>query len=310
MHSRTSGVHAVGLDSGRRPGSRKGPGVDLCQCGCGSQLPRSKPSRKRRFVLGHQVKGRTIAQWEREYSDLLLRAPLCKCGCGERVVPVASTIERFIKWRGVSEFPDFIRGHLQRHEMWHTALTEQERRYILGTLLGDSSIGLPSAASLVPRITCNHSVVQRRWAEFKRRGLARIGATTVDGKNDGFGEAIVRLRTPCLPCLSEIDAIVKRDGRKSVTTEWLDKLGPEGLAWWIGDDGSRSLQSITLHTEGYRREESELIARWFADNFGPASVVESRGHFRVYLYAKTSRVVSKYVTGSLPSFVLYKLANR
>ncbi|MFM7369684.1 MAG: hypothetical protein ACKO2Z_18230, partial [Sphaerospermopsis kisseleviana] len=96
-------------------------------------------------------------------------------------------------------------------------------------------------------------------------------------KNQGYGNISVTCNTGCHPQLKEVFDIVKpsRD-KKIVSMEWLNKITPEGLAWWFCDDGSLSLSpegspQIQLHTEGFSAAENQLIATWLTNMGYPVS---------------------------------------
>lgn len=284
----------------------------MCLCGCGTFVGIDKKGRKRKYVLGHQVRSRSMAEWEAAWRSAVASAPRCKCGCGERVpIHGAQTVDSFIEKRGSRTHAGFIRGHQQRHPLWYTELTDTERMAIYGTLLGDSSISYPHDYSNAPVLACNHGYKQLEWARHKRSVLQRLDPAIRVAKNDGYGSNIVRVRLPCLPCLCEVfDVCRPNGGPKIVTQQWLDKIGDIGLAWWIGDDGSCDGRSTRLHTEGFDDDSQERIAEWFEKKFCGATVVKHRtGYRNIYLTADTQRAILPVVEPHIPQCMQYKLAS-
>lgn len=287
--------------------------VVTCKCGCGTVLHKNNWGRQQVCVPGHQRRmlAKSYEQWREEYKSLLENAPFCACGCGKRTRPkCGESLEQFIRTRGARAFYKFIQGHDQRGKSWHVLMEEQERSAILGSLLGDSSILYPHKGSTAPRITFNHGEPQAAWAEHKAHYLARLGCKITQKNNAGYGSITVSGTTGCIPALADIHHLCIKDGKKSVTREWLDQIGDIGLAWWICDDGSCSLRGLLLHTEGYPLAENEIICQWFADHYGTASIHTGKsGHHWIYLSADAQRKILPVVEQYIPVSMQYKLAS-
>lgn len=241
------------------------------------------------------------------YLALVADAPPCACGCGKPVRPRATDPDAFRR-SGNRKYRLYRHGHDKRPSNWQHELSTPERQAILGTLLGDSSIHLPGNRSTNPRLVANHGVVQRQWAEHKAALLAPLNVRVTEAVNGGHGDRVVRMATSCLPCLEPIRRLVAPDGEKRPSRAWLDGLGGLGLAWWIGDDGSSGTGNspgFHLHTEGFRRDDVELIADWFRDTYGSVTV----GKVRPYLYvsAAARRAFLPLVEPHLPACMAYKL---
>lgn len=299
---------------------KTGQRFDQCECGCGEWLPRATrtPDKPRKRKQGHQVgmPKRTRAEWSSIYDAFLASTPLCRCGCGERVTPLASTLDRFIRWRGPTAVPEYKRGHARQKVPYNTPISPIIRSAILGTLLGDSSIQYPHATSQYPRLILVHGECQAAWLRFKATYLQPLGATVSLCQNLGYGKAqgfkTIRARTSCLEGLASIYREVVRDGRKTVTRAWLDNLGAIGLAWWLADDGSRSAgrNNLAFHTEGFTRDESVLIADWLQSHYpGTAKLRHYRTYWNVQLNVVMSRHICAIVGPYLPECMRYKLVS-
>lgn len=65
--------------------------IILCACGCGASItPRGVNGKPRRYLKGHQCKGRVLSKdetyWELRLQKLQSKAHCCLCGCGEKVI--------------------------------------------------------------------------------------------------------------------------------------------------------------------------------------------------------------------------------
>lgn len=308
MHARASSSNGQRVGSSKPTSPR--PEGAVCACGCGKAItPNWNPALQRwgLFARGHRVFAapvRSRDEWKQKLDVINANRPTCKCGCGLQVKEVS--LDAFIRGRH-AQFSKYIRGHHSRHTVF--SLTEDERSAIFGTLLGDSSINYPNPKCVSPRVYGNHSIKQEAWVRHKAEFLSRLQTSVAIAPNKGYGETICRWRTRLQPCLREIHDLVVKDGKKRITTEWLNSLGKIGLAWWICDDGSASDgSSITLHTEGYSREESEIIAAWLRDGWLEYATVQKAGkYFRVRMSHAMSIRVAAYCWTEVPKCMRYKV---
>jgi hypothetical protein len=269
------------MDCSQRP---QGWNQDLipCECGCGSLIARvGTDGRRRRFVRGHQFKGNTYASKTYDLSDMLAKVeplrPLCACGCGEKLA-----IPTFMQQKGYGV--DGILSHWRRHPYqpkhgnWRTRtenfisnlepLSVEILGLIYGTLLGDGAIVYPNQHSRFPRLAWTHGMAQQTWLEYKARRLSALCPKLRVATNQGYGKLSICCRTVCHPQLAEVFHVVRPNrAKKQVSMDWLNRITPEGLAWWYMDDGSLSLSPegsprIHFHTEGYSAEENQLLADW------------------------------------------------
>lgn len=215
--------------------------------------------------------------------------------------------------------------------------TEDQWQVILGGLLGDSCLSHPNR----PRwgICFGHATKQEGYLRFKRDLLTPLGVSDIDTTpNEGFplkdggekGYARFRL------CANEavtsflVQSRVQRGGKKRVTLDWLDSINPLGLAVWYADDGSITNHEcldgtvsryITLNTQGFTREEVELLAGWLRWKWGVNAEVKTTkprtdregGRCKSYPYLHLSPDASDKFLGLLPCGfpgVEYKFPNK
>lgn len=308
MHGESSALHGAGV--GQRIGRPQVRFASACVCGCGESAGVNRWGRPLKYISGHKpVAKRTRGEWERVYAELLTNAPLCECGCGERVQLRAGSLDSFIDvYMGDRSYSRFVYGHDKRPAEWAHELTIEERQAVLGTLLGDCSIGYPNARSGNPRLHFNHGGPQRVWAEHKARVLSALSPVVAVGASAGYGATTVSVHTRCLPCLRPVHELVYRDGRKRLSREWLDAIGEIGLAWWLCDDGSAPGNGLIFHTEGYPEEDVRLAAEWFRDTYGPTSVYCHRERYHVVApLAPARRAILRAVERHVPDCMQYKL---
>ena len=175
----------------------------------------------------------------------------------------------------------------------HTSPSHDQEQVILGGLLGDA--GLIHRQRHTWGVSFCQSVKQEGYIDFKRAALTSLGVSDKSYYKTEFqtkeGQGMVRFRLNANPCLTSMllgcgfdgmqtkvrKTAPKDDGNfggKRITAEFLDRIGPLALAVWYGDDGSIQEHTmsdgtvtrvITLNTQGFNREENEILAgylRW------------------------------------------------
>jgi len=169
--------------------------------------------------------------------------------------------------------------------------SEPQWDVVLGGLLGDASISHPKR----PRwgVVFGHCGKQEAYLRFKRELLASLGVSEVNSaKNGGYSRTVggtneyVRFRLNANEAVTSflVRARVRRGGKKRITLDWLDRVGPLGLAVWYADDGSLQehlckdgsvSRRVVLHTQQFSREEVELLAGWLRWKWGVRAEVKT-----------------------------------
>jgi hypothetical protein len=252
----------------------------------------------------------TPQEKQKLFDEKLNAAPLCKCGCGQKVKSAYTTAEIWAKNKYQPFYRDFCDGHVKCTIDQTTELSSLENQAILGTLLGDTSIGYAHKNAREPRLSSTHGLIQKEWAEYKAAYLLRLGFSTRVIANAGYGEKSVCSASKCLPALREIYTITHPfTNKKTVTVKWLDQIGDIGLAWWFCDDGTACGRSVFFHTEGYSRHENHTIAQWFCDTIGKATVVNNHKKRLCFISISSSAqcALKRIIEPHVPDCMQYKL---
>jgi len=179
-------------------------------------------------------------------------------------------------------------------EVQHLSLncpTNLQMQVILGSLLGDGGLCNPDRPQW--GVTFVQSQKHPGYLDFKRQVLYPLGVSLVSNglpgfplKDEGSGIPVERFSLHANDFLTSVlvQARIRRDHKKHVTKEWLDLLDPLGLAVWYADDGSLNVHTcpdgtqvpvIALHTEGFSKDEQELLAGWLHWKWGIEAQVKT-----------------------------------
>jgi hypothetical protein len=284
-----------------------------CGCGCGTLVPAFDDKyQPRSYVPEHAGKaaaGILKVDWEGRVRDWNAVAPLCACGCGQRLTRNLSQLR--------SQYKDvkFIVGHNERRACV-TELSGVEWSIILGSLLGDLSITRSYPGS-TPRLQFTHSMAQVEYARHKTEVLSRLGWDFVSGvptsgyKKGGLG---CRGSSSCMPVFESVWELTRGGGSKRLTQGWLDRLDDRSMAYWYMDDGSVSwskyngnLNQISLHTEGFTRMDNESLAAWLGTRgVRGVTVSTTKGYPYLYLPRETAESFLSLVRPYAHSSMSYK----
>ncbi len=183
-------------------------------------------------------------------------------------------------------------------------MSPTQRQLILGTLLGDAAMSF-YPRTRVARYHSNHGFGQHEYNCLKYRTLSSLVRTPpAKRKNLGYGEWSSVFQTTCHPVLFSFADLCYRvcpeKGKlvKTVNPAWLAEVGPEGLAWWLGDDGSYNTANhcLSIHTEGFPLPQVTMLADWFRDRWGvaasPYPVSDGKYHILQLTVDGTDRLAS------------------
>lgn len=169
----------------------------------------------------------------------------------------------------------------QNRNHWEK-LSDRVRAILLGTLLGDASVGTHKGYANA-RVQMRHSKKQEEYFNWKRdilRPEISVDNTAHSGNKDTllqqvtnkkeYGTAKLRYQSKVLPSLTHLETLMKEGGKKVVKRSTLNQMTELSLAVWWQDDGSlvaRGRQGV-LCTDGFTEEEVKIIEQYMRVKWG------------------------------------------
>lgn len=155
---------------------------------------------------------------------------------------------------------------IERHERYKLQLTEEQKKIILGTTLGD---GCLHRKDRYHRLLLEHGEAQKEYLEWKTEKLAPIFKAKIrrQEKKHKFIETEVVATSYAItsishPELTELaDLIYDEQRRKHITQEVLDRINWLGVAIFYMDDGSAS-ENVNFHVCNYDEISISVLKEW------------------------------------------------
>lgn len=203
----------------------------------------------------------------------------------------------------------------QESVAWQETVADADLdQIILGTLLGDASLHLLPSGSI--RYSLFQSAKCLDYLKYVSNALLQAGIKSNLCK-DGSG---YRLTSSISEKFIPYYELTIKNGKKTVTREWLERLSEEGIAHWLMNDGSGNPEKVGSYKEhclriatcGFSLEENWIIANFLTEK-GYESTVKnvSNQSKRVYPYISValedSRKLSKDTSFYFQKCYRYKL---
>jgi hypothetical protein len=200
-------------------------------------------------------------------------------------------------------------------------LTEEQREFIIGTMLGDGCLMLTRTNGNA-WLSIKHSIKQLEYVEWKYKIM------------DGYVNAPIKMRTDkafngkeyekcefitiCHPVFTNYYNMFYDSGVKVVTNEIAESITPLALAVWFMDDGCGNVNSIEMCTESFTEPELKRLQKVLSDKFKLVTSLWFDGYrkgsnqkkFKIGILKRSvdtfSDIVKPYVIPSM----MYKLRHR
>jgi len=225
-------------------------------------------------------------------------------------------------WKKVKDLE--VGQEVCRHQL---NLNECQEQVALGSLLGDASLSRnqPRSHKLARTNTRLKFVHGHKQYEYIKWKLEQFQCFSLQkqphiNKIGGFAKKPTSsVSTQTSSIFNRLQDITNTNGKKTVTRQWLDKIGPIAMAIWFCDDGSLNRIStqkgisnyVTLHTQGFSKNENDLIRMWLVERWGINSSVlpVKNGLFIISISKEGSDKFLDIISEYVPSSMKQKLKN-
>jgi hypothetical protein len=169
------------------------------------------------------------------------------------------------------------------------------RNLVFGTLLGDGSICRNCSTkdgTIIYSLIIGHNINQLDYLRWKAYQLG-LDNSRIHSYISGYGSTMFKFSYFNSSFLREVASICLRNGKRTITDEWLSELDDLSLAVWYQDDGSwgrdsghtkngdRYSRSITFSTEGFDEESVVKLKNWLINRGYCAKIRRSKNKYNV-----------------------------
>lgn len=188
-------------------------------------------------------------------------------------------------------------------------LSEDARDMILGTLLGDASMGWTVS---FPRYVAVHGLQQNDYCKNKFDLLKDYcgGTAPSEEVNRGYGKNVVRFSTLTTPVFEFIRYLCYRSDptqrsclKKAITPALVEQLNWRQIAWFYQDDGCKQSRQMHFATHDYTPQDVELLAAWFRSNGVDAKVKQVSKGKKQYWIVEVSTAGALILTEKIRPFM-------
>jgi hypothetical protein len=177
-------------------------------------------------------------------------------------------------------------------------LTNRERQVVLGTILGNSSIVFPKKSSF-PHLQMRESISKGgMWIRCKAEELkkfSRLKSFVAD--KDSF-----RWNSISDGCWLEFYQLCYKNGKKTISMEWLDQLQDYGICCWFLDKGVILNKSAHIRVSRLDKTSLEVIKEYF-NIIGMPVEIKKHGGSTIINFENDSR--QKFIKLISPCFPAY-----
>jgi len=194
-------------------------------------------------------------------------------------------------------------------------LSQLEKQVCYGTLLGDGSLTYSHDKYRSSGLTFGHSLKQEEYVRWKASLLNAFNPhIQIKTNRNAYGGNFIRVNTNISTQFSNIKNKCYLDGKKNVTREWLEQLDWFGFAIWYMDDGylnkSAKNNSVGLATEGFSKEEVQIISDYYLDHGLKSYIKHYRNLYGLTFSTEASEYIWQQIRQFIPEFMQYKLPDR
>ena len=145
-------------------------------------------------------------------------------------------------------------------------ITKEQEEILIGTLLGDSTLGYTHSKCRYPKLTYSHSKKQELYALTKFQKLRIIMSSIktrqykteaiICGKKCRVQPIVFAIGRNCKCLVKYRNLFYNKEGKKIIPIEYLkEHFTEQSLAYLYMDDGCKNQKSYNLNLQGFSKQE-------------------------------------------------------
>jgi len=196
----------------------------------------------------------------------------------------------------------------------HLKITPELDEIIIGSLLGDLSCERRNKNSNTrlqfKQSTINELYVNHLYSLFKSYcGSKPITLSRFDDRPNKMKEySSIKFQTLSLPCFNKYrELFYNSEGVKFIPDNLEQLLTVKGLAYWIMDDGYKSVQGFYISSESFTLMEHELLVKILKNKFDlNCNYHKHTNGYRIYIFSNSKDKLLSLIKPYLLNHFYYK----
>jgi hypothetical protein len=181
------------------------------------------------------------------------------------------------------------------------SITDWHKQIIMGTVLGGSSLVKPKKGKNCYLFMRS---ADKKWLEYKAYELSTLASQRPFTKEGNT----IRWHSNCYPIFTNYYELFYEKNKKTVSMNILDSLRDIGLAIWYADCGKIHKGKITLNTNKFGEEGTNIVAKYFNEvGVGETNLVKERKYIRLEFTTESTNKFLLIVANRMPDFMHAKL---
>jgi len=178
-------------------------------------------------------------------------------------------------------------------------LTNREKQFVLGTLLGNGSIIMPKN-SLSPHLQIRESINKGgNWLRCKAEELKRFSRQkSFISDKDSF-----RWNSITNECWRYYFELCYKNKKKKITLEWLDQLQDIGITAWFIDKGQIFANHCHIRVSRLCKDSLETLQEYFQIIEIPCSLKKHGGSMVVHFEKKETEKLIRLIGPCFPNYL-------
>ena len=196
--------------------------------------------------------------------------------------------------RGLVTLPDLAYSRNSKRKLRKQyELSLEQKEALIGLILGDGYLHRPKPTNNTVLFIEQSYPEKEEYLNFLYKLMEPVVlnspsiVTRKADKRTGKITQSLRFFTMAMPCLNYYHDLFYKNKVKSVPRNLGELLTARGLAFWICDDGGKSVYNQTiLHTRAFKLEDIKYIQSVLLENFGLTTRLEEKKKRSVsYIYS-------------------------
>jgi transposase-like protein len=230
-------------------------------------------------------------------------------------IAVFYSTNRSVVTRWLQSYQISIKSNQRKfYHLRATPLNEEQKQFVIGTLLGDGHISLNKKRDKA-RLCLTHSIKQANYFFFKKRLMGNFINNVQVNAETKRNSVKIQCASIYNNNLVFFHKLFYNNTKKVIREDIIHYLTPFVMAIWVMDDGWKNHSNIRISSEGFSEKENEILKKAIKINFNiNCKIAKYKKNNKEYCYLsfnkRNSILLTELIKDHILNFMSYKLIPR